>query len=112
MKLSQETTIIAPEKLRDYVVNLSHPDGESKTGFLRVMGYEQKNWKTLEIDLRTQHLAQEVIPGQKSDYGEKYEVLAPLIGPNGNMRWLRSVWIIHKGESIDRFITLIPEEKP
>ena len=68
MKLSQETTIIAPEKLRDYVVNLSHPDGESKARFLRVMGYEQKNWKTLEIDLRTQHLSQEVIPGQKSDY--------------------------------------------
>mgnify|MGYP003444371614 CR=1 FL=1 len=112
MKLSQETTIIAPEKLRDYVVNLSHPDGESKARFLRVMGYEQKNWKTLEIDLRTQHLSQEVIPGQKSDYGEKYEVLAPLIGPNGKMRWLRSVWMIRKGESIARFITLIPEEKP
>jgi len=27
MKLSQETTIISPEKLRDYVINISHPDG-------------------------------------------------------------------------------------
>jgi hypothetical protein len=71
MKLSQETTIIAPEKLRDYVVNYSHPNGESKARFLRIMDYEQENWKTLEIDLRTQHLSQEVIPGQKSDYGGK-----------------------------------------
>lgn len=43
MKLSQETTIIAPEKLRDYVVNYSHPDGESKARFLRIMGYKQEN---------------------------------------------------------------------
>jgi hypothetical protein len=76
------------------------------------MGYEQENWKTLGFDLRTQHLSQEVIPVQKSDYGEKYEVLAPLIGPNGKMRWLRSVGMIRKGKSIARFITLIPEEKP
>lgn len=81
MKLSQETTIIAPEKLRDYVVNLSHLDEESKARFLRVMIYELKIWKTLEIDLRTQHLAQEVIPGHNSDYGEKYEALAPLSAP-------------------------------
>jgi len=51
MKLSQETTIISPEKLRDYVINLSHPDGETKARFLQNMGYEQDKWKTLEHDL-------------------------------------------------------------
>ena len=50
MKLSQETTIIAPEKLRDYVVNASSPDGASKARYLGAMGYEQHNWKTLEKD--------------------------------------------------------------
>ena len=72
----------------------------------------KKNWKTLDLDLREQHLSQEAIPGQKSHYGEKYEILAPLVGPNGKMRWLRSVWMIRKGESIARFITLIPEKRP
>ncbi len=82
MKLSQETTIIAPEKLRDYVVNLSYPDGESKARFLRVMGYEQKNWKTLEIDLRTQHLSQKVIPRPKVGImGKNMKSLPPLSAP-------------------------------
>lgn len=112
MKLSQETTIIAPEKLRDYVVNVSNPDGASKAKFLLDIGYEQTNWKTLETDLRTQHLSQDVKPGKQSVYGRKYEILTPLVGPNGNRRWLRSVWMISQGESFARFITLIPEKQP
>jgi len=84
MKLPQEATIIAPEKLRDYVLNVLSPDGASKARYLRSMGYEQRNWKMLEQDLRTQHLSQEVRPGQQSMYGHKYEICAPLIGSNGN----------------------------
>ena len=76
------------------------------------MGYEQKHWKILETDLREQHLFQEATPGKKSIYGEKYEIFAPLVGPNGEERWLRSIWMIRLGESVARFITLIPEKKP
>lgn len=45
-------------------------------------------------------------------YGEKYEIVAPLVGPNGNTRWLRSIWMVRKGEPVARFITLIPEKQP
>ena len=111
MKLSQQKTIIAPEKIRDYVLNHSNPEGDSKARYLEQMGYKQKNWKILQADLREQHLSQEVFPGKNSIYGVKYEILAPLVGPNGQMRWLRSIWMIRRGESIARFITLIPERK-
>jgi hypothetical protein len=112
VKLSPKTTIIAPEKLRDYVLNLSHPDGESKARFLRATGYEQEKWQKLEKDLRAQHLPVEAVPGKKSMYGTKYEIFAQLVGPNGKKRWIRSVWIIRTGESVARFVTLIPEQKP
>jgi hypothetical protein len=112
MKLSRDTTIISPEKLRDYVINASHPDGESKARFLQSMGYEQHKWKTLEHDLRTQHLTHDVISGHPSEYGQKYEIRASLRGPNGTMRWCRSIWMIRHYETIARFITLIPEKQP
>ena len=83
MKLSHKATIISPEKLRDYVINVSHPDGESKARFLQSMGYEQHKWKTLEHDLRTQHLTQDAVSGHPSEYGQKYEIRATLMGPNG-----------------------------
>lgn len=85
-KLSPHTTIIAPEKLRDYVLNPTNPDGEPKARFLGEMGYDQRNWRILEVDLRTQHLSQDVQPGKSSMYGKKYEIIAPLVGPNGNTR--------------------------
>jgi len=103
--------VIAPEKLRDYVLNPSHAEGKSKTRFLNEMGYEQNNWQVLEADLRAQHLPFDVIPGQKSIFGNKYEIVAPLIGPNGQKRWIRSIWIIRRRESFARFVTLIPEPK-
>ncbi len=90
MQLSLHTTIIAPEKLYDYVLNFANRDGESKARFLEEIGYNQKNWQILEADLRTQHLSQEARLGKKSRYGEKYEIVAPLVGPNGKKRWLRS----------------------
>ena len=112
MHLSLHTTIIAPEKLYDYVLDFTNRDGESKARFLEEIGYNQKNWQILEADLRAQHLSQEARPGKKSRYGEKYEIIAPLVGPNGKKRWLRSIWMIRNGERAARFITLIPEKQP
>ncbi len=112
MKLSPKTTIIAAEKLRDYVLNFSNPDGESKARYLAEIGYEQDDWQRLETDLRLQHLTVEATSGKKSIYGEKYEIVAPLVGPNGKARWIRSIWMIRKGETFARFVTLVPEKKP
>ena len=76
------------------------------------MGYKQHNWKTLEQDLPTQHLSQDVSPGQQSMHGHKYEIRALLIGPNGNTKWLWAVWMDRQRETIARFIMLIPEKQP
>ena len=105
-------TIIVPEKLRDYLLNFNNPEGKPKARFLKAMGYERKNWQVLENDLRKQHLSVEASLGKKSIYGTKYEIFAPIMGPNSKKRWLRSIWMIRHGESIPRFITLIPEKAP
>ncbi len=109
MKLSAKTTFIAPEKLRDYVLNSAHAEGKSKARFLGEMGYEQAYWQRLAKDLKEQHLPMEATPGKKSIFGAKYEIVAPLTGPNGETRWLRTVWIIRHHEAFARFVTLIPE---
>ena len=112
MRLDSKRTLIATEKLRDYVLNCSHPEGESKARFLGDIGYEQRSWQRLEADLRLQHLSQEVSSGKQSMYGMKYQIIAPLIGPNGRQAWIRSIWIVRTGESCARFVTLVPEPKP
>ena len=46
-----------------------------------------------------------------SPYGQKYEILGRLTGPNGTAGWVRTIWIVLAGETAPRLVTLIPGEK-
>jgi len=104
--------IIPPEKLRDYILSPTHPDGKTKADFLARIGYSQDRWQQLERDLRIQHLVLETNPGRVTPWGRKYEILGRLIGPNGGTAWVRTVWIVRHGESAARLVTLIPARMP
>lgn len=104
--------IIPADKLRDYLLSLRHPDGRGKAEYLGRLGYSQDAFRQLEADLREQILSREAQPGRASRYGQKYEILGPLTGPNGNTAWVRTIWIILAGETPPRLVTLIPAEKP
>jgi len=62
--------------------------------------------------LREQILSHDAQPGRPSPYGQKYEILGPLTGPNGKNAWVRTIWIVLTGETAPRLVTLIPAEKP
>ncbi len=79
--------------------------------FLKEIGYDRSNWEIFEYDLREQHLTLEAIPGKSSPFGEKFEITAPIIGPNGEERMIKTIWMIKYNETVARFITLIPEKK-
>jgi hypothetical protein len=109
--LSAHDAIIPPRKPCDYVLSSAHPEGRFKAAYFLHLGYSQADWEQLDADLREQHLSREAEPGTPSPYGEKYEILAPLTGPNGVTAWVRSVWIVLSGENAARLVTLIPEER-
>ncbi len=110
--LSAHDAIIRPDKLRDYLLAVGHPDGRGKAEYLGRLGYSQDGFNRLEADLREQILALGAQAGRLSPYGQKYEILGPLTGPNGNTAWVRTIWIILTGETAPRLVTLIPAEKP
>ena len=111
-RLSPATAIISPEKLRDYVLSPTHPDGKTKADYLARLGYSQERWEELERDLRAQHMTLDARPTRITLWGRKYEILGPLVGPNGGTAWVRTVWIVRHGESAASFVTLIPARKP
>ena len=47
--------VLAPEKLRDYLLSPAHPIGRYKALFFRTLGYDQTSWQQLETDLRLWH---------------------------------------------------------
>jgi hypothetical protein len=108
MVLDAAAAIIAPEKLRDYLLSTAHPIGRYKSAFFRSLGYTQEHWQLLDRDLRAV-LSNEAKPSAVSEYGQKFTVGGALSGPNGRSAGIVSVWIILGGETAPRFVTAYPE---
>lgn len=109
MKLpNADQAFIDPAKLRDYLLSPTHPVGRFKAPFFAAMGYTQTEWQKLEMDLRAQIEVQEAALSTTSRYGQKYEVRAMLIAPDGRSAVLMTVWIVRTGEQEPRFVTAYP----
>jgi hypothetical protein len=101
--------VIAPDKLRLYLLNPAHRRGGSKAKVLLTLGYSLANWRQLELDLKSQHLTMDVECQVDSEYGARYEIVAPLSGPSGRSMLFRSIWQIDRGSDVPRLITMYPE---
>ncbi len=112
MKLPAEDAIIAPAKLRDYLLSEEHPDGRSKARYLARLGYSRAEWGRLDRDLREQILPLKARPVRESPWGSKYEILGVLKGPSGRAAWIRSIWIVLRRETRPRLVTLMPWNEP
>jgi len=106
-----ENAVIAPEKLRDYLLNPEHRRGGSKAKLLLSMGYQADQWQRLESDLREQHLTADVKETEENNYGTCYAIVARLTGPDARMVHFRSIWQIDLGTDFARLITMYPEKQ-
>ena len=101
--------VIESVKLHDYLLSGSHSVGRFKAPFFLALGYSAEDWPRLEADFRTQHLAQDATLGERTRYGQKYEIRATLVGPSGRSAEVVSAWIVRSGEDFPRFVTAYPE---
>ena len=64
----------------------------------------------METDIRAGHLTADVdLSAESSDYGTRFEIVAPLTGPLGRTVTFRSIWQIDVGTDYPRLITMYPE---
>ena len=100
--------IIAPEKLREYLLNPGHRRGSAKARLLLRLGYRADAWQILESDLRAHHLTVAATAAKDNAYGRRYEIRAPLATPSGRPIVFESIWQIDHGTDVPRFITMYP----
>jgi len=111
MKLpAAERAVIAPAKIRDYLLSTSHPVGRFKAPFFASLGYTNANWRRLEEDLRDLAVSGDAELGKRSPYGQKYEIRGTLNGPSGRSAEVLTVWIILFGGDAPQFVTAFPGE--
>jgi hypothetical protein len=101
--------VIAPEKLRDYLLSPIHPIGRYKALFFRTLGYDQTSWQQLETDLLS-FASLPAEPLESTEYGPKYAIIGPLTGLNGRVAEIVTVWIILAGTDVPRFVTAYPKD--
>ena len=109
MKLpNADKAIIPPEKLHDYVLSKSHPVGKFKAEFFQSLGYTSNDWPQLEADIRSIIDANDATAGEKTEYGQKFEVRGIITGSNLQTVEIVTAWIILNGDYNPRFITAYP----
>ena len=110
MKLpNQESAVIAPDKLAQYLLNTEHKRGGHKARVLLDFGYDATLWQQLETDIRRFHLDADVEVVRQTSHGTRYDIRAPLHTPSGRILTVRTIWQIDEGTDFPRLITLFPD---
>ncbi|MCH6558627.1 MAG: hypothetical protein IH803_10510 [Nitrospirae bacterium] len=101
------------EKILDYLLCSTHPDGGSKAEFFGRFGFQVEQWESLAESLRLHGTTHAVVKMVESAFGTRYGVDGPLTSPDGRTPLVRTVWILEKGTTIPRLITAYPlEDEP
>ena len=98
------------EKVAEYLLSLSHPDGRGKAAFFMQFGFSNEEWKTLAASLREIGVSNPVTGEVESMYGRRYTVDGPLRTPDGRTPMVRTVWIVEPGMA-PRLVTAYPLER-
>ncbi len=102
---------IAREKIKDYLLNPSHPDGAGKAAFFAAHGFTVQKWHVLAEALRRLAARGQVARKVDSPHGTKYVVDGALTTPIGATPVVRTVWIIDSGTDTPRLVTAYPYEE-
>ncbi len=100
---------ISEQKLTDYLLKPKIRNDKSK--WLSYIGYNLANWQILENDLRNQVLPCHAKPTDKTQYGQTYEIIGELIGPNGKKLSVCTIWMTEFLSGITKFITMFPAKR-
>ncbi len=103
-----EKALVAPEKVRDYLLAPSNPRARGKAAFFRALGFDPGDWELLRDALLELARTGAASRGQESEFGKKFEIRATIRGPTGRQAVVNTVWIVQVGESTPRFVTAYP----
>ncbi len=107
----KDRVIVEREKVRDYLLGETHPDGYGKAEFFAAKGFRREAWQVLAEALRQVARENPVIKSMTSLHGEKYIVDGVLRTPSGQTALVRTVWIVDAGGDTPRLVTAYPREQ-
>jgi hypothetical protein len=100
--------VVPQEKVVDYLLSPSHPEGHTRAQLLAAFGFTQGEWGELAEALRDHGARCDVASRSRGALGVKYSVEGPLECPDGRTPWFRTVWFVETGARAPRLVTAYP----
>ena len=75
--------VVEDVKVRDYLLNLSHPGGGSKAAWFHSLGYYRDDWNYLATDLLAVAQTCPVFNTENTQFGLKYKARGEIQGSGG-----------------------------
>ncbi|MEX5218215.1 MAG: hypothetical protein NW701_10340 [Nitrospira sp.] len=103
-----EDLLVDREKIAQYLLAATHPDGSTKAEFFSRFGFTVPQWRELADALRKHGASGKVIRVVESSYGTRYAVDGPLETPDRRNPLIRTVWLLRQSGTTARLITAYP----
>lgn len=107
MRIPSDATI-DDTKLTDYL--LVQRPWDDKSGYLRRVGFELKNWHDLSTAIRQLADAVDAVEDRSNEYGTFYRVEGMLEGATGNLQVV-CIWMKRAIDGRFHFVTLKPSKR-
>jgi hypothetical protein len=103
---SYQKAVIPRSKLEEYALNPAHKDGQHKARlFKSILGFEKADWQKLEKNILDELPYHEAVLSREDKWGKFYSVSLPIVGLNGKMAVVQTIWKIATGTDHPSFVT-------
>ncbi len=103
--------VVEDTKVRDYLLNLAHPDGGSKAVWFHSLGYNRDDWHHLSADLLAVARDCTDFDTEATRFGVKYKAVGSVGRPNHRPGLVLTVWIVEDDDP-PRLVTAYPVDNP
>ena len=112
MKLpNAHLSVVAREKISDYLLNPAHPDNSGKAEFFAVLGFNREDGSALADAFRKLAQSAEVSKSMASLHGQKYVLDGRIESASGQAAVVRTIWIVDRGQDAPRLVTAYPNKE-
>jgi SPP1 gp7 family putative phage head morphogenesis protein len=107
-----DRAVIPEANLLGYALNKDHPTGKDKAAaFEKALGYTSANYTDLIKNVRDNLDKFPAESKGSNDYGERYQAILSLTGPNGKTANVLTAWIIRTNEELPQLTTIHVDKK-
>lgn len=105
---NNEQSIVADNKITDYLLSETHEYGKHKAEFFRHFGFDLADIETFRTSLIQHSVDREIEVANNSEFGRKYKLKCELQTPDGRNPCIVTVWIAENDEDSPKLITAYP----